>query len=201
MPHHSSEISLTKVENMKKEFLAIFDLDGTLFDTVDVNYLSYKQALAVYNIPFTRQEFAEKYNGMHYSNFLPALAGGSMEIAEDIHERKKALYESNLSHARENIHLFNMIEALSDSYHIAIVSTANRKNVTRILEYFGRTSLFELIITGEDMLRVKPDPQGFYAAMEHFGVPAERTVIYEDSPIGLQAAHASGACVMAVQAF
>ncbi|MBR6329429.1 MAG: HAD-IA family hydrolase [Lachnospiraceae bacterium] len=94
-----------------------------------------------------------------------------------------------------------MIEALSPDYHIALVTTANKKNATEILENFGRADTFEYILTGEDLTKVKPDPAGFLMAMEHFGVSAENTVIYEDSATGLAAAMASGAAVMAVKFF
>ncbi len=185
---------------MSKKYLAIFDLDGTLFDTGDVNYHAYKQALEEEGVGLTREDYLDKYNGRHYTDFLPEILPDN-ETVERVHERKKLLYTENLFRAKENLHLFNMIEALSPDYHIALVTTANKKNATEILENFGRADTFEYILTGEDLTKVKPDPAGFLMAMEHFGVSAENTVIYEDSATGLAAAMASGAAVMAVKFF
>ena len=46
--------------------LAIFDLDGTLFDTADVNYYSYKSVLESYGIELDHDYFVTKCNGKHY---------------------------------------------------------------------------------------------------------------------------------------
>lgn len=70
-----------------------------------------------------------------------------------------------------------------------------------ILNYFGYKHLFEYIVTQKDITKVKPDPQGYLMAMEHFGVTADRTVIFEDSPSGIEAARATGATVMMIDHF
>ncbi len=200
----------------KKEYLAIFDLDGTLFDTGDVNYHSYAQALSPYDIELTREDYLGIYNGMHYTDFLPklfdcdgiykksSLSGDEralMDRIEEVHESKKRLYTENLFRARENVHLFELIGALSGRYHMALVTTANKKNAMQILAHFGRSDCFEYILTGEDLTKVKPDPEGFLMAMRYFGVDAAHTVIYEDSATGLEAARRSGAAVFAVLGF
>lgn len=184
---------------MKKN-LAIFDMDGTLFDTGNVNYYSYKEALGKYGIELDEEYFIKECNGRHYKQFLTDIMGGSDNI-EQVHELKKELYAANLVHARANTHLFNMIDSMRDIYHIAIVTTASKKNVYDILSRFGYENYFEYVITQEDITRAKPDPQGFNMAMEHFGVAPENTVVFEDSEVGIQAARASGASVFIIDRF
>ena len=58
-----------------------------------------------------------------------------------------------------------------------------------------------LIVTGEDVEKQKPDPEGYCRAMEHFRVTPADTMIFEDSGIGLTAAKASGARVFRVEQF
>ena len=103
--------------------------------------------------------------------------------------------------ARINEHLFEIIKGMHDVYHVAVVTTASKKNVRDILMYFGYEDLFEYMITQEDTTRVKPDPQGYELAMEYFGANPESTVIFEDSEVGIQAARATGATVMVVEKF
>ena len=43
-----------------KKYLALFDLDGTLFDTTDVNYYAYKDALSSFGVELTRDYFISK---------------------------------------------------------------------------------------------------------------------------------------------
>ena len=183
-----------------KTRLAIFDLDGTLFDTSDVNFFAYKSALAFYGIDLDRDYFMKDCFGRHYKDFLPGIMGNSDHM-EEVHAAKIMEYPHNLDKARINHHLFRMIGAMRDEYHTAIVTTASRKNVDDILGHVGYVECFDYVLTQENMLKKKPDPEGFITAMKHFGISAENTVIFEDSDVGIEAAHASGASVFIVDRF
>ena len=185
---------------MNKKYLAIFDLDGTLFDTSEVNYYAYKDALAFFGIELNREYFVKNCNGRHYTEFLPEIMGDT-EHVEIVHRYKKETYVVNLSKARENTHLFEMIRVMEPFYHLAVVTTASKKNAKDILGYFGYENLFEYLVTQENVTSVKPDPQGFELAMKYFGVSPAKTVIFEDSAVGIQAARATGASVMVVNQF
>jgi len=100
-----------------------------------------------------------------------------------------------------NTHLVNMLRAMKESYYIAIVTTASRKNTEDILNHFDLMYLFDFLVTQEDITKVKPDPQGFEIAMEHFGISPEHTIIFEDSEVGIEAAERSGATVFVADSF
>ena len=180
-----------------KDYLALFDLDGTLFDTGDVNYYAYKDALEPYEIKLDKEYFVKHCNGRHYTEFLPELMGDSDHI-ESVHEAKKMAYVRNLDKARPNYHLFKMINQMRNTYYLAIVTTASRQNTMDILSYFNYQALSEFIVTQEDISKVKPDPEGFLIAMKHFEIDAHHTLIFEDSDVGVQAAKATGASVFIV---
>lgn len=184
----------------KKKKLALFDLDGTLFDTREVNYSSYKDALQEYGYVLDKEFFVNDCNGRHYTEFLPIIMGGNENI-EEVHIRKKSLYIENLDKAVVNNHLFNIAEGLRDSYYLAIVTTASKKNTMDILSYFGYQDFFDFMVTQEDISRTKPDPQGFELAMSHFNIEAKDTIIFEDSDVGVEAAEAAGASVFIVKNF
>lgn len=178
---------------MKKNKLAIFDLDGTLYDTNRVNYQAYKNALPKVPDYFTYEYFAAECNGKSYKDFLPGLLQSEdKEVITQVHREKKAGYKKYLSYAVENKHLFTIIQAIAKEYHIALVTTASRENVEDILEYFQRKKMFELILTNDDVDFPKPNPEGFLRAMKHFGVRKEHTIIFEDSKTGIEAAERAG---------
>ena len=176
-----------------KQKLAIFDLDGTLFDTVPANFAAYKATLEKYGFSIDRDYFAQRCNGRYYKDFLPEIIGQDSALMETIHKEKIASYPRYFSHIRENKGLFALMEALSSSYHIALVSTAARESVFAILELFGKVSAFDLILTQAEVAKKKPAPDGFLAAMAYFECKAEDTLIFEDSPEGIAAAKAAGA--------
>ncbi len=184
---------------MKKK-LAIFDLDGTLFDTVPANFAAYQAALAPEGVRLEEEYFARACNGRYYRDFLPPLLGGEdEEQMEAVHRRKGALYPQFFSKIRPNEALFSLLEALRPTYYTALVTTAAPKSVMEILEYFGKRACFDLVLTQADVKEKKPHPEGFLLAMAHFSVPTENTVIFEDSPEGIAAARASGAAYFKVE--
>lgn len=185
----------------KKDKLVICDLDGTLFDTRRVNFTSYTKALEKAGIPvtFDYKTYLQKYWGPTYRYFLPQM-GVPQERVEEVHDLKKDFYQESIGTAVENTHLFNIIEALRPAYYTAVVTSGSR-NAKEILDRFGRTELFDLILTIDDVENGKPDPEGFLRAMEHFGVEPEQTLIFEDSKAGVTAARACGASVCIVDDF
>ena len=86
-------------------------------------------------------------------------------------------------------------------HDLACVTTGSKQNATEVLEHFGVREWFGLIVTGEDVEKQKPDPEGYCRAMKHFRVTPADTMIFEDSGIGLTAAKASGARVFRVERF
>lgn len=183
-----------------KTKLAIFDLDGTLYDTRMTNYLSYRDALRQYNLELDYDYFSKYCNGRHYTEFLPQIMGNSNHI-NCVHTAKKEKYMFYLEMSIENQHLFNIISSIKDEYYIAIVTTASRKNCEEILSYHGRMSSFDLIISQEDVKNRKPDPEGFQKAMDFFKVQCRNSIIFEDSDVGIEAALRSGATVFIVKGF
>lgn len=181
--------------------LAIFDLDGTLFDTSDVNYLSYSQALNEYGITLDYDFYCKECNGKYYKEFLPQVMKCDEVILENIHKNKKNNYCSNLKSARINKHLFNIIDSIKSDYYLAVVTTASQKNCYDILEFFNKKELFDLILTHEDFEKNKPDPEGFVKAMNYFNISPENTVIFEDSLVGIEAARKSNANVFVANKF
>lgn len=187
-----------------KNKLALFDLDGTLFDTRRTNWLSYNKALEEFGVSIQYEFFAEKCNGKHYKTFIPDLLKNQedfQEKTERVHELKKGFYSLFLENAVPNKALFDIIKNLRSEYYTAIVTTASRKNCMELLEKHSKAELFDLILTGEDVIKKKPDPEGFLKAMEHFSVKPEDTLIFEDSEIGLEAAEKSRATVFAARGF
>lgn len=184
---------------MKK--LALFDLDGTLFNTTSVNFSAYEYALNEQGFSLDYEYFKKECNGRHFTEFIPKLVGDNKKLQDIIHERKKEVYSNFLDKATINFHLFNIAKSLKEEYYLAIVTTASVKNATEILNFFEVFTLFDLIITKEDVENFKPNPEGFLKAMEHFKVNPADTIIFEDSDVGIEAAMNTGSTVFKIKHF
>lgn len=179
-----------------KNKLAIFDLDGTLFDTKDVNYNAYQNAIKMVEIDvkIDYNDFCNLYNGKNYREFLPKIIPDiTEEQMKNIHNFKKNIYTQYLDKARKNELLFFMIQEIKKEFYISLVTNASKKNVVDILEKFAVKDLFDLFVTQEDIKKPKPSAEGFLKAMDYFSILKENTIIFEDSEIGIQAAIESGA--------
>ena len=168
------------------------DLDNTLVFTMKANYAAYKRALNEHGYDFTLEQYARDCDGKSYRSFLPGLVGGSAELAEAVHDRKIELYPECMTLAELNAPLADILRALKGEYYIALVTTATRRNVERILEHFALTELFDAVVTNEDVLHSKPDPYCYNMVIERFGVDRRNCIIFEDSSTGIAAALASG---------
>ena len=198
----------------------MFDMDGTLYDTVGSNYYAYKEALEQFGYTLDREFFANVCFGHNYKTFVPLIIKDNLkgeytgqeldaqvkervteELLEKVHEVKKEVYSKYFDEIRVNEGLINLIKRIKYNTNVALVTTASKKNVYDILEHFHHVDLFDYIFTQEDMKEQKPDPTCYIVAMKHFGVKPEESYIYEDSEVGLEAAFKSGANVIKVGKF
>ena len=185
---------------MKKK-LALLDLDGTLFGTNNVNYNAYKEAMIKLGYTLDYEYFCRECNGHSYKVFLPELTDGKPETLKIIHDDKKELYSEYLDKAIVNDHLFNILESLKNDYILAVVTTASKQNAYDILNYYNKTKLFDLVLTHDDVVNTKPDPEGFLKAIKHFDADPKDVIIFEDSSAGIEAARQTGATVFVVNTF
>lgn len=176
---------MTKGSELK---LAMFDLDGTLFDTNKANYLSYKEACSGF-CDISENFFYEHCMGKNYKTFLPLLGVEDKENIELIHKRKSDNYKSFFSFIRPNFSLLKIAELFkTNGIKIAIITTASRSNTSALLKFFDYDDFFDLVVTQEMTDKTKPFPDGYLYAMKYFHCTPDESIIFEDSDVGLQAA-------------
>lgn len=198
---YGNPFEMANEKHSNKRKLAIFDLDGTLFDTKEVNYLAYKEAVEKYGYHIDYGYFKDFCYGRHYMEFLPGITTDDSNVLRIMHDIKQSAYSKYVGRAQTNIWLFDLIETIKVGYYIALVTTASKRNTYEILQAFDKEDVFDIILTHEDISKSKPDPEGFLKAMGYFGICRENTIIFEDSDIGAEAAERSGAGVMMVRGF
>lgn len=181
--------------------LIMIDLDGTLFDTKKVNYMAYQEAVSVYGYKIDYTYYCKFCNGRHYLDFLPQITTSDEKILDDIHRHKKEIYKKYISYAVLNKPLVDIIRMSKLECKIALITTASSQNTYDILNEFGIFKLFDLILTQDQVIKPKPDPEGYLKAMEYFGVAAEDSLIFEDSAVGIEAAERSGAHCFVVKGY
>lgn len=176
--------------------LVLFDLDGVLVDTKDIHYEALNKALG--DRAITQEEHLRVYDGMTTKDKLSRM-GYSESESKKIFEEKQLNTYDRLDTIQQNDDIIDLFLRLKeDGYDIGICSNAIKRTVEKCLSRIGVTHLCSFFITADDVGHAKPHPEIYWKAMSQCGVLPEETVIIEDSPTGLLAAHHSGANVIRV---
>ena len=170
----------------------ITDFDGTLVDTLMANYCAYQQAFKQYGYELTKDQYQECY-GLRYDAFCDKM-NIKQEDRSSIKELKKKIYPSYFSHLGLNLNLLNFIQAAHITYGVktCIASTATKENLYNVLRYFNIENNFDIIITGENVSKGKPDPEVYLKALNLLECDSEEVIVFEDSDVGCKAAENAG---------
>lgn len=177
----------------------IFDFDGVLIDSEGLQYKSYLEVLARYDVSVSLEEYCE---------FWIAAGCGPEHAVEkyrlpvtpdELRELKNPVYHAIL---RNEVTLMPGVVAaltrLGERYPLALATNSNRTDVAYAMERFDLTRHFIAIVTRDDYARAKPEPDAFVAAAEQLAVVPQRCVVVEDAYKGVVAATRAGTKVAAV---
>ena len=174
----------------------LWDVDGTLLDSGEYHWLSWRETLAEEGFALTHERFSASF-GQRNDTILRAYFGADFPDAEigRIADVKEELYRRLVREG--GIKLLPGVESWlrrlqAAGWRQAIASSAPRLNVDAIIEALDIDPFFGAIAAAEDVTRGKPDPQVFLVAAERLGVPPERCIVVEDAPAGLEGARRAG---------
>lgn len=180
------------------EFDAImFDLDGTLVDTMPLHYEAYAEVMRAHGLHLRQADYmalAGPPASEAISLFVAAAGGDRSAVnAAALHGEKKVAFERILAVCRpRRLAAAAILDAARGSVRCALVSSGNRRGVTAILEAMGWSDRFNAIVTGDDVENGKPDPEPYRRAAEMLGVSPERCAALEDTPAGIASARGAG---------
>ena len=174
----------------------LWDLDGTLLDSEEYHWRSWRDTMASLGRPLTRDQFLATF-GLRNDEILPRWldAGATRKEIDRVSRDKEALYRNLLREggAAPLAGAAEWVRRLQrEGWRQAIASSAPRANVDVVLEVLGMASFFQAVVSAEDVTAGKPDPQVFHRAAARLDVPAIACVVVEDSPMGIEAARRAG---------
>ena len=164
----------------------IFDLDGTLVDSVDYHTEAWVKAFQKYGYDFSFARLREQIGkGSEYiiGELLPADEAEKLE--SDIAGFRKEYYQNNLL---EKVQPFPQVKELfeaikADGYQILLASSARKETIEHYKKLLKIENLIEGATSTDDVDKSKPEPDIFAAALEKLGnVPAKEVVVVGDSP-------------------
>ena len=183
----------------------IFDVDGTLAETEELHRLAFNSAFAAAGLPHNWDR--ERYRQLLGTTggrqrllrfFREAGLPEDEALAMRLHRDKNRLYAQAMEHGHLELRrgVASLVaRAASAGLKLAIATTTSRANLVALLRAFADqlpAAGFEAIVVGEDVARLKPDPEAYLLALDRLGMAADRCLAFEDSENGLAAAVAAG---------
>ena len=173
----------------------IFDMDGTIVDNMPFHDDAWESWHVSNALPFDRGTFAARTAGMAgneiISSYYPQAAVVELDAMSDA---KEALYrEAYLPHVSANAGFLELIaRAEAAGIPMAVATAAPPANIEVVLDTLGLRQRFATIVSPSQGFRGKPHPDMFLAAAERMKVAPADCIVFEDAPLGVEAARRAG---------
>ena len=173
----------------------IFDLDGTLIDTMPLHYRAWDAAMRQVGMRGTLDEDLFYSLGgvptLRVAELLAQHYGLTIDPPAVFHD-KEARFTALQAEAQLIEPVVAIARRVAKTHPVAIASGGPRVVVRRSLELAGLTSLFKVVVSADDVVHGKPAPDMFLLAAKQMGVPAAGCLVFEDAEPGMRAAEAAG---------
>jgi beta-phosphoglucomutase len=177
----------------------IFDVDGVLVDSMRFQADAWVKTFKEVGINITREDIYE-LEGSNNKRLIKSIfekAGKEPETwhLEKLPEMKREALDFDRIRPYEGI--LDCLKVLKRYFELALVSGSHTDTVNKIVnKYFS--NYFDVIITGSDLERGKPDPDPYLKALEKLDLTKNECMVIENAPLGITAAKRAGLYCVAV---
>ena len=182
----------------------LFDHDGTLVDSEVTHFELWQSVLEKHNVELAEQGYKDFHSGTptpRNAEILVdkyALTLTPKALAEEKEKLTHEFLTNNtfplMPDSLGTIQLFHKM-----GLQLGVVTGARRFGVTSTLQGHQLEEYFDVITTGEDVAKSKPDPAVYLLAMTRLGVTADECIAIEDTDNGIRSAIAAGLVCCAVK--
>ena len=187
---------------MDKPGAFIFDIDGTLVDSMDAHTQAWLAFLEQKGVRLDSPDARTALVGRTTRDILVQVFGGGLSEADiqELTEQKESLYRQ--LYLPKLVPLPGLLDFLEQSRQLgipmAVASSAHKPNIDYTLDGLGIRAFFKEIIGEEQVEHPKPDPEIYRVTSMRLGVPPQCCIVFEDSAVGIRAALGAGMRVIGV---
>ena len=170
----------------------LFDCDGTLVDTMGLHRVVWAELFAEHGFTLTDRWWEETGNVALEPFVRSALPDASDQLMTQLRDDSITLFSERLHLLEPLEHVVDVARRFHGVLPMAVCSGGFRQPVVDSLDAVGITSLFDHVVTADDVVHSKPAPDLYERGMVLLGVGPDDVVVYEDSEIGIASAVAAG---------
>jgi beta-phosphoglucomutase len=185
-----------------KNLAVIFDMDGVIADTNPHHAIAWKQFLAKYQLHPSEEDFSRHMYGKSNSYILRHFLKKDFskeEILQLEFEKEslfREVYQPFVTPVEGLPEFINLLKI--NRIKIGVATSAPVQNMNLILDKLDLRKYMESLLSGEDVLHHKPDPEVYLKSAANLGVNPADCVVFEDSVSGVTAAQNAGMKVVGV---
>ena len=178
----------------------IFDLDGVIVDSHPAHKQAWRTFFQSIGKQVSEDDLGFVLEGRKREDILRHFLGDlSEEQVKHYGAAKEALFRDSVQELKTIQGLDGFLDQLTQAeIPIALASSASRHRAEYMLEQLGLRPLFKAVITGDDVVKGKPDPALFVLAAQGIEVHPAKALVCEDAVAGVQAAKAAGMRCLAI---
>ena len=182
----------------------IFDLDGTLADTMPYHFEGWRKACIKYGAHIDNS-FLRKHTGspgwiIAEEIIKDCNLNGSVTVEQIVEEKLVEYYK--IQHLVKPIEpVVDIVRRYHDKLPMAVGTGGHRLAVERTLEITGLRKYFDIIVTANDVNSFKPHPETFLRCAELMNVDPQFIEVFEDADLGIEAARKAGMKVTDVRSW
>ncbi len=172
----------------------IFDLDGTLADTMPLHLQAWNEIGKQYNLSLSHEEHL-RYAGMPTQKIVEMQAekqGLKVDSGEFMKQKESFFVKELLPKVTPMATVFPFLKDLHGQYPSAIGTGSNFKTASKVVDYLQVEEYIKGLVTADDVENHKPFPDTFLACAEKIGIAPEHCLVFEDAGLGMQAAKNAG---------
>lgn len=177
----------------------IFDFDGTLANTLPICYKAFQQVFKVYDKKeLSSEEIKAMFGPSELGIIRKNLQHTNKEQAIDLY------YDTYLKHHKQlvgnNAEIDGLLKYLKETgYKIGVFTGKARRSLDISLKALHMDGLFDVIITGDDVVAPKPDPEGLIKALSILEVDKKEAIFIGDSDADIYAGMRANVFTVGVQ--
>ncbi len=174
----------------------VFDMDGTIVDNMAFHTDSWLAFFARRGQALDADEFFRATAGRQGSEIMRAYLGEQLSDEEVglLNHEKESVYRELYAPHRRTVAGFDALiaRAEAEGVKLAVATAAPPANIAFTLDGLDLRKHFDAVVGAADVARGKPHPDVFLKAAERCGVAPEHCIVFEDAPLGVEAARRAG---------
>jgi HAD superfamily hydrolase (TIGR01509 family) len=175
----------------------IFDFNGTLSDDEPIMCEIFIELFAEHGKPLSAQEYFDQLAGLSDPEIVRTWLGEDHPDIDDVIAERISRYRAAVGDGSSiHEHVREAVRYAAERVPLAICSGAARAEIEPVVEAAGLAGCFRAIVTSDDVVHGKPDPEGYLKTLRLLGDPND-ALVFEDTEAGILSARAAGLRVIA----